>query len=230
MPHEVIMPALGMAQDTGLIVAWRKSAGDEVAADDVLFEVETDKSTMEVEAGADGFVAGLLAEAGEEVPVGRVIATISREKPANPIHASATTAVVAPAQKQPEVPAERPKAETASPVPRSGERAGAVPVAFAGRVLASPKARRLAAEQGLDLARLAASGHPMPLSRRRSRYTSSASRPGHSGSRDWFRAFDLEGGRCRFRRFHRVARWQGECHRRVGVLRRSEPAGGDRGR
>ena len=51
MPHEVIMPALGMAQDSGLIVAWHKAPGDEVAAGDVLFEVETDKSTVEVEAG-----------------------------------------------------------------------------------------------------------------------------------------------------------------------------------
>ena len=63
MPHEVIMPALGMAQDSGLIVAWHKAPGDEVAAGDVLFEVETDKSTVEVEAGQDGFVAALLAEA-----------------------------------------------------------------------------------------------------------------------------------------------------------------------
>ena len=53
----VIMPALGMAQDTGLIVAWHKAPGDAVASGDILFEVETDKSTMEVEAGHDGFVA-----------------------------------------------------------------------------------------------------------------------------------------------------------------------------
>ena len=50
------MPQLGMAQDTGLLVAWLKDAGDAVAAGDVLFEVETDKSTMEVEAGRDGYL------------------------------------------------------------------------------------------------------------------------------------------------------------------------------
>jgi pyruvate/2-oxoglutarate dehydrogenase complex dihydrolipoamide acyltransferase (E2) component len=57
------MPALGMAQDSGLIVAWRKKPGDPVAASDVLLEVETDKSVMEVEAGHDGFVAAILAGA-----------------------------------------------------------------------------------------------------------------------------------------------------------------------
>ena len=85
---EVIMPALGMAQDTGLLVAWHKAPGDAVAAGDILFEVETDKSTMEVEAGHDGFVAALLAEAGEEAPVGAPIAIISAEKPDAPVQRS----------------------------------------------------------------------------------------------------------------------------------------------
>ena len=76
MRHDVIMPALGMAQDSGVIVAWHKAAGDAVAKGDVLFEVETDKATMEVEAQADGFLNGVRAQAGEEVPVGNVIAVI----------------------------------------------------------------------------------------------------------------------------------------------------------
>ncbi len=76
MPHEVIMLALGMVQDTGLIVAWHRSSGDTVKADDVLFEVETDKSTVEVPAGADGVVTQIRHAAGTEVPVGDVIALI----------------------------------------------------------------------------------------------------------------------------------------------------------
>jgi pyruvate/2-oxoglutarate/acetoin dehydrogenase E1 component/glycine cleavage system H lipoate-binding protein len=75
--HSVTMPQLGMAQDTGLLVNWLKAPGDEVAADDILFEVETDKSTMEVEAGRAGWLAATLAEAGEEVPVGDPVAIIS---------------------------------------------------------------------------------------------------------------------------------------------------------
>ena len=77
MPHEVIMPALGMAQDTGKIVSWLKSAGDPVKAGDALFEVETDKATMEVESPADGYLTDLQAEAGADVPVGNVIALVS---------------------------------------------------------------------------------------------------------------------------------------------------------
>ncbi|WP_343117425.1 biotin/lipoyl-containing protein [Ostreiculturibacter nitratireducens] len=161
--NNVIMPALGMAQDTGLIVAWRKAPGDAVAAGDILFEVETDKSTVEVEAGFDGFVAALLAEAGEEAPVGETIAVITATKPDKPVQASrasAPKAVPGPAAeisaRAAETPAPKP-AKTATPASKA-----AAPVAGTGRILASPKARRLALEQGLDLNRLAETGHPQP--------------------------------------------------------------------
>ena len=61
MPHDVTMPQLGMAQDAGKIVAWLKSPGDKVAKGDALFEVETDKATMEVEAQAAGYLTGVVA-------------------------------------------------------------------------------------------------------------------------------------------------------------------------
>ena len=77
MPHEIIMPALGMAQDSGVIVQWLKAPGDAVAEGDALFEVETDKATMEVEAQAAGVLADVRARAGEDVPVGQVIAVIA---------------------------------------------------------------------------------------------------------------------------------------------------------
>jgi pyruvate/2-oxoglutarate dehydrogenase complex dihydrolipoamide acyltransferase (E2) component len=163
---QVIMPALGMAQDSGLIVAWHKQPGDAVAADDVLLEVETDKATMEVPAGHDGFIAALMAEAGEDVPVGDVIAVISAEKPEAPQQHSAKTAPASPA------PAPEPAAEAAPETPQTTPAAPARPAARQaakpamtsadGRILASPKARRLAAERGLDLARLVQAGHPQP--------------------------------------------------------------------
>ncbi|WP_029042493.1 biotin/lipoyl-containing protein [Cucumibacter marinus] len=159
--NTVIMPALGMTQDTGLLVAWHKEPGDRVEAEDILLEVETDKSTMEVEAGHSGYVAELRAEAGESVPVGDVIAVITAEKPMNATRTNATrTARVdgtgpmpleeqpAPAPQRKEAPA-RPRRVTTTPTPH-------------GRILASPKARRLAAEQGLDLARLIAEGIEQP--------------------------------------------------------------------
>ena len=155
----VIMPALGMAQDSGVIVAWHKAPGEAVAASDVLFEVETDKATMDVDAGFDGYVAALLAEAGEEAPVGDTIAVISAQKPDNPVQRSRAGK---PAPRTEAAPAKAPETQT-KPEPRPAPKppkAGAS--AINGKVLASPKARRLALEQGLDLARLAAEGHPMP--------------------------------------------------------------------
>jgi pyruvate/2-oxoglutarate dehydrogenase complex dihydrolipoamide acyltransferase (E2) component len=159
----VIMPTLGMAQDTGLLVTWHKAPGDPVAVDDVLFEVETDKSTMEVVADVAGFVAALLAEAGEEVPVGQTIAIISAMAPTNPISRSAAsdataattgskaTSDPAPATTQ-KAPAKTPKPLNARPSARAD-----------GRILASPKLKRLAREHGLDLTRLVDAGYPQPF-------------------------------------------------------------------
>ena len=156
MPHEVIMPALGMSQDTGQIVAWHKAPGDVVAAGDLLLEVETDKSTMEVEADRDGFLAKLLAEAGQDVPVGNVIAVISTEKPRTPGTASAIQAGTA----QTHVGTRGPATSLVSPVLPAEQ--PTIPPAPAKRILASPKAKRLAAERSLDLDRLVEVGVPQP--------------------------------------------------------------------
>jgi len=164
--HQVIMPALGMAQDSGVVVAWAKAAGDAVSEGDTLLEVETDKATMEVEADRAGYLAAILAEDGDDVPVGQVIAVISAEAPATPIRramaaapadTSAATAGATPATER--EPAPEPKAEAPS---ASEPRRPVTPAAPGGRILASPKAKRLAAEEGLDLADLAAAGHPQP--------------------------------------------------------------------
>ncbi|MBO6856482.1 biotin/lipoyl-containing protein [Roseibium sp.] len=161
--HQVIMPTLGMAQDTGLLVAWCKQPGEAVAADDILFEVETDKSTVEVNAGRDGFVAALLAEAGEEVPVGQAIAVISEQKPDKAVSRKAAGAPTSAAgETAPERQEKTEPANTPAPSPEKRETAKTAP-GVAGRVLASPKARRLAQEQGLDLQRLADAGHPQPF-------------------------------------------------------------------
>ena len=156
MPHEVIMPALGMAQDSGAVVAWHKAVGDTVATGDVLLEVETDKAVMEIEAQADGILTELRAGEGTDVPVGQVIALIGESKDEiepNSADPPAPAAVPSKATGTPKVAS--PVAEGRSQ-PKTTERTG-------GRVLASPKARRLAAERGLDLRRLAASGHPQPF-------------------------------------------------------------------
>ncbi|WP_373050601.1 biotin/lipoyl-containing protein [Thalassovita aquimarina] len=158
--QQVIMPALGMAQDTGLIVAWHKAPGDAVAASDILFEVETDKSTMEVEAGHDGFIAALLAEAGEEAPVGEAIAVISADKPEAPVQLSRLAQPAASGSAAPSKAAPKPVAAPPPEKPTRQEKPAVV--SDTGRILASPKARRLALEQGLDLTRLVKAGHPQP--------------------------------------------------------------------
>jgi pyruvate dehydrogenase E2 component (dihydrolipoamide acetyltransferase)/2-oxoglutarate dehydrogenase E2 component (dihydrolipoamide succinyltransferase) len=165
--HRVSMPQLGMAQDSGLLVGWLKAPGDAVGAEDVLFEVETDKSTMEVEAGRAGWLAATLAEAGEEVPVGEAVAIISEAAPAAPVtrargkETSATPATSATSATPPAPVASASATPVASAA--AGKLVSGPPVARGGRILASPKARRLALEQGLDLARLVEAGHPQPF-------------------------------------------------------------------
>jgi len=70
------MPALGMNQDTGRLVAWLRAEGDVVARGEPIMEIETDKATVEVEAPADGVLSGITAREGDDVPVGRRVAVI----------------------------------------------------------------------------------------------------------------------------------------------------------
>lgn len=155
MAQSVIMPALGMAQETGVIVNWLKAPGDAVTKGEPLMEVETDKAVMEVEAQHDGYLADLRFGAGDTVPVGEVVALLlpappTGDTPATPAPAPAPTPIPAAAPIPQPAPAPPP---AAAPAPQP---------AAPGRILASPKARRLAAEQGLDLRRLSAAGHPQP--------------------------------------------------------------------
>jgi pyruvate dehydrogenase E2 component (dihydrolipoamide acetyltransferase) len=145
MPAEVIMPALGMAQETGKVLRWFKEDGAPVAKGEPLLEVETDKVTVEVEAPADGTLAGLTAAEGAEVPVGTVIALVLAEGEqlaavADPLSVPAHVQVGQ---------AGRPPAAAVVP---------AEPSASLRSRLASPKARRIAEAQGIDLATVAGSG------------------------------------------------------------------------
>src|ERR1700723_4577468 len=77
MAFSVVMPALEMAQETGKLLAWRKKEGDHVRKGEPLLEIETDKAVVELEAPADGILAGIKAEAGADIPVGQTIAGIA---------------------------------------------------------------------------------------------------------------------------------------------------------
>ena len=74
MATSVVMPALEMAQETGKLVSWLKKEGEQVRKGEMLLEVETDKAVVEVEAGADGILAGITAQVGDVVPVGQTMA------------------------------------------------------------------------------------------------------------------------------------------------------------
>lgn len=144
MATDVIMPALGMAQDTGKIVRWLKAEGDVVTKGEPLMEVETDKVTVEIEAPADGTLGGLRAGEGEDVPVGHAVAVILAPGEAPPAQAS-----------EPEARPGETRAAVTAAVPQAAERAVE---AVGRRPLASPKAKRLAAERGIDVGAIVGSG------------------------------------------------------------------------
>jgi pyruvate dehydrogenase E2 component (dihydrolipoamide acetyltransferase) len=153
MPAEVIMPALGVAQETGVVVQWRKRPGDAVEKGEPLLEVETDKAVVDVEAPASGILAQVTAEDGATVPVGERIALILLGgEPEPPADAAVESAAAAPTA------VEVAPAESASASAPAVAGPNVAPEAFAGLPSASPKARRLAAEAGLDLAAIAGSG------------------------------------------------------------------------
>lgn len=77
--HEVIMPKLGLTMETGVIEKWHKKEGDKVESGEVLFEVMTDKVSLEVEAYQSGYLRKILKNEGEEVPVTQVIAYIGEK-------------------------------------------------------------------------------------------------------------------------------------------------------
>jgi pyruvate dehydrogenase E2 component (dihydrolipoamide acetyltransferase) len=157
MPIELKMPALSPTMEEGTLAKWMVKEGDIVSSGDLLAEIETDKATMEFEAVDEGTISKILVPEGSEgVKVGAVIALITGDDEDASAAAPAAKAEPAkPAEKAPEPKAEAPKAEPAAPV------AAAAPTPKADetdRVKASPLARRLAEQKGVDLASLTGSG------------------------------------------------------------------------
>ena len=137
MPTNVIMPALELAQETGKVLRWIKAPGDTVKQGEPIVEIETDKVTVEIEAPASGILRDVSAQEGDVVPVGRTIAVIA-----------APNEAAAPSTGAPHA------SPTLSPVGRGhGEGWQGEGPATEG-IKASPLARRIAAEHGVDLARV----------------------------------------------------------------------------
>src|SRR3546814_517184 len=169
MPIELKMPALSPTMEEGTLAKWLVKEGDEVKSGDLLAEIETDKATMEFEAIDEGIIAQILVpEGSDNVKVGTVIAVIAGEGE------DASSAKAAPAEAKKE---EEPKAAIQDVAPAKAGAAGGsapTPAAAAGgtelpsrsagatdkgeRVKASPLAKRLADEKGIDLKTLTGSG------------------------------------------------------------------------
>jgi pyruvate dehydrogenase E2 component (dihydrolipoamide acetyltransferase) len=143
MAISVVMPALELAQESGKLLSWRKKEGERVSKGEPLLEIETDKVVVEIEAPADGILAGITAHEGAVLPVGQTIAWILLPGESVP------QATPAPA-------ARRAAAEPAHGISLSAGASKPAPSPAAARC--SPKARRLAREHGINLADVHGSG------------------------------------------------------------------------
>jgi len=150
MPIEILMPALSPTMEEGTLAKWLVKEGDTVSSGDVIAEIETDKATMEFEAVDEGVIGKIVvAEGTEGVKVNSLIAVLLEDGESADDIGSASAAAPAPAAE--EAPAEAP-AVIAAPAP-------AAPVKADGsRLFATPLARRIAADKGLDLSQIQGSG------------------------------------------------------------------------
>jgi pyruvate dehydrogenase E2 component (dihydrolipoamide acetyltransferase) len=144
MAISVVMPALELTQETGKLVSWRKKEGEAVAKGETLLEVETDKAVVEVEALADGFLAGVKAKEGDVIAVGHTIAWIVKEGESAPVDEAPAGAAAS---------AATPLARAAESVVPSADTANS-----GAKVKISPKARRLASELHVSLDSVRGSG------------------------------------------------------------------------
>ncbi len=165
MAIPVILPKQGQSVETCAIVGWKKTVGDAVRTGDVLCEVETDKASFEIESPADGTLLAIYHEAGSQVPVLETIALIGKpgEKTDRP-SAVSSTAASAPGSASAASPAGRPstaaaaQAATATIAAVAASVAAPAPAAAGRRIAASPRARALAAANGVALAGIPGTG------------------------------------------------------------------------
>ena len=149
MATNILMPALSPTMTEGNLARWLKQEGERIKAGDVIAEIETDKATMEVEAVDEGILGRILVPAGTQgVKVNDVIAVLVEAGEAVPAAGAAPKAT----------PAAVPAPAAPAPVAAAPAAAAPAPVASGDRVFASPLARRMAAQAGLDIGKIAGSG------------------------------------------------------------------------
>ena len=156
MISEVTMPSMGADMTEGTIVKWLKAEGDQVGRGDKLAEVETDKTVVEMEAYAEGLLRKIVVSEGSLVQVGAVIAFIGDADDDIPEVATAAPAAEAASEAPAATPA--PAAPAPEPVQQAAPAPVAVPASQGGRIKASPIARKIAEEKGVDIAAITGTG------------------------------------------------------------------------
>lgn len=155
MAEYIVMPKLGFDMREGVLVGWNKSVGDSVKKGEVVAEIESDKATLELEAQASGILLKLLASDGDVIPIGGNLAIVGQEgEDISGMAEEGVTvdeAVVEPIKKDEEV-------ETKALAPETPAKVIAVSDEFPGGVKASPVARRVAKERGIDLQNINGTG------------------------------------------------------------------------
>jgi len=157
MSIAIKMPALSPTMEEGTLAKWLVKVGDTVSAGDIMAEIETDKATMEFEAVDEGVIADIaVAEGTEGVKVGTVIATLVEEgEDPSSVKPAAAEAPAAPAKEEASAAKAEPAPQAAPSAPAAAKSA---PAPTGDRVLASPLAKRIAADKGIDLATVTGSG------------------------------------------------------------------------
>ncbi|MCA3597591.1 MAG: pyruvate dehydrogenase complex dihydrolipoamide acetyltransferase [Methylobacterium sp.] len=155
MPINILMPALSPTMEKGNLAKWLKKEGDQIKSGDVIAEIETDKATMEVEAVDEGILAKIVVPAGsQDVPVNQLIALIAGEgEDAKAVASGGGAAAPAPVAAPAAAPARVAAAASAAAAPPA-----AAPAASGSRVFASPLAKRIARQAGIDLSAVKGSG------------------------------------------------------------------------
>jgi pyruvate dehydrogenase E2 component (dihydrolipoamide acetyltransferase) len=147
MAVSVVMPALELAQETGKVLVWIKKEGDQVVKGEPLLEIETDKVSFELEAQADGILAGVRSREGDVVPVGQIIAWLVAPGEQPPVETDAAARSMA-EQARPQSAASTPSVAAPASTPRT----------TSGGPRISPKARRIAEEKGVDITKISGTG------------------------------------------------------------------------
>lgn len=155
MIHDVFMPALSSTMTEGKIVEWVKSPGDKIAKGETVVVVESDKADMDVESFNEGYLAVILVEAGQEAPVGAAIALVAETE------AEIQEAIEKGGNSNPPTPTKPTKPPEEEKQPVTTPNGGTTPVSAPpsnGRIVASPRARKLAKELKVDIKTLQGSG------------------------------------------------------------------------